>query len=137
MQDAKIAVEGLAEVNRGLRKLSSDAPKQLRLSLNEIADFLVGKIQPDIPRRTGAAAKSLKAKSTRTSARIGVGGKRAPYYPWLDFGGRTGRNRSVKRPFLKEGRYVYPTLRRERPEIEDKLQTALIAVATDAGLDVD
>lgn len=137
MDNAKISVEGLAEFNRGLRKLDSDAPKGLRIALNEVAEFLVGKIQPQIPKRTGNAAKSLKARSTRTSARIAVGGRRAPYYPWLDFGGRTGRNRSVKRPFYKEGRYVYPTLRRERPEIERRLEGALIAVAIGAGLDVD
>lgn len=138
MDNAKISVQGLAEFNRSLRKLDSDAPKALRIALNGVADLLVGKIQPQIPRRTGAAAGSLKARSTRTSARIAVGGRRAAYYPWLDFGGEGRRKgRPAARPFIKEGRYVYPTLRRERPSIEDRLGQALVAVATGAGLDVD
>lgn len=135
--DAKIGVEGLAEFNRGLRKLDKDAPKGLRLALNEAADLLIDRTRPLIPKRTGAAAKSLKAKSTRTSARVSVGGKKAPYYPWLDFGGKTGRKKSVDRKFYKEGRYLYPTLRKVRPEIEAKLLQALVGVARDAGLDVD
>ncbi len=135
--EAKISVTGLAEFNRGLRKLDKDAPKGLRLALNEAAELLVDRTRPLIPRRTGAAAKSLKARSTRTSARVAVGGRSAPYYPWLDFGGRTGRNRSVERPFYTDGRYLYPTLRKVRPEIEEALRGALVKVARDAGLDVD
>jgi hypothetical protein len=135
--EAKVSIEGLAEFNRGLRKLDKDAPKALRIALNSAADLLIEKTTPLIPRRTGAAAKSLKARSTRTSARVGVGGRRAPYYPWLDFGGKTGRNKSVDRPFRKEGRYLFPTLVRIRPEIERQLGQALTAVAVDAGLDVD
>lgn len=134
--EAKISVEGLAALNRALRQVDAAAPKQMRLALNAAADLLVTKVQPLIPTRTGAARRSLKARSTRTSARISVGGRKAPYYPWLDFGGRTGPRRSVERPFYKEGRYVYPTLKRERPAIERILQQRLQAVVTDAGLDV-
>lgn len=135
--DVKVGVTGLAEFNRGLRKLDKEAPKGLRIALNGVADLLVQRTIPTIPRRTGAAASSLKAKSTRTSARVSVGGRKAPYYPWLDFGGKTGINRSVDRPFYGEGRYLYPTLRRIRPEIETALETALAGVARSAGLDVD
>lgn len=137
VQDAKIQITGLAEMSRSLKRIDTEAPKGLRLALNGIADFFIGKVEPLIPRRTGAAAKSLKARSTRTSARIAAGGPRARYYPWLDFGGRVGPKRSVERPFYSEGRYIYPTLRRERPEIEKRLGRALVAVVEGAGLDVD
>jgi hypothetical protein len=135
--EAKIRVEGLAAFNRGLRKLDAEAPKGLRIALNGAAELLIDRTRPQIPKRTGAARASLKAQSTRTSARVAVGGRKAPYYPWLDFGGKTGRNRSVDRRFYSEGRYLYPTLGRVRAEIEDALGTALTAVARDAGLDVD
>lgn len=133
----KVGVQGLAEFNRSLRRVSADAPKGLRVALNEAADHLITKAKPQIPRRTGAAADSLKAKSTRTAVRVGIGGRRAPYVPWLDFGGRTGRNRSVVRPFYKEGRYLYPTLREERPEFTRILEGALVNVVRSAGLEVD
>jgi hypothetical protein len=135
--EAKIAVEGLAQVNRALRAVDSDAPKGLRLALNEAAQLLVDEVRPKIPSVTGAARRSLVARSTRTSARVGVGGKKAPWYPWLDFGGQ-GRiaGRPAPRPFLKEGRYVYPTLRQIRPRIEATLQEKLQTVIRDAGLEV-
>lgn len=136
MDDLKIGVSGLSDMSRALRRIDTEAPKGLRLALNRVADFFVGRVQPLIPRRSGAAAKSLKARSTRTSARIAAGGARAPYYPWLDFGGRVGRDRSVERPFYTEGRYIYPTLRKQRPEIDKMLGSALVAVAESAGLDV-
>lgn len=132
--DTKISVEGLAQVNRALRQIDKDAPKELRLALNSAAQLLVDRTRPKIPERSGAARRSLVARSTRTSARVGIGGKKAPYVPWLDFGGKTGRDRSVDRPFFKEGRYLYPTLREVRPEIEKQLQGALTAVIRGAGL---
>jgi hypothetical protein len=135
--EQKISVTGLADFNRSLRRLDSEAPKGLRLALNAAAGTLIDATRPEIPRRTGAAAKSLVVRSTRTSARVGVGGKRAPYYPWLDFGGRTGRKRSVKRPFIREGRYLYPTLGRIKPKIMAQLADELDALAKSAGLDVD
>lgn len=135
--DPRIAVTGLAEINRSLRKIDAEAPKQLRLTLNSAADLLVAKTRPEIPSRSGRARGSLKARSTRTSARVAMGGARARYLPWLDFGGRTGRNRSVERPYYKEGRYLFPTLRKVRPDIERALQDGIVAVARGAGLDVD
>lgn len=132
-----IAVQGLREFNRSLRRLDSEAPKGLRLALNGVAAFVVGKIAPTIPRRKGKARASLKVASTRTAARIRVGGSKAPYFPWLDYGGKTGRNRSVSRPFIKTGRYVYPGLARHRPEVAALVQEALEDLARDAGLELD
>lgn len=134
----KIRVKGLAEFNRGLRKLDSEAPKQLRIALNGAAELLVDKAKPTVPSVTGNARASMKAKSTRTSARVSVGGKKAPYFPWLDFGGE-GRIKGhpAHREFLKEGRYVYVTLGRISPDIEKALSDGIRKVARDAGLDVD
>jgi hypothetical protein len=135
--DVKVGIEGLAQFNRGLRKLDKEAPKGLRIALNGVADLLVTETRKPIPKRTGKAAASLKASSTRTSARVSMGGRLAAYMPWLDFGGRTGIHKSVIRKFYKEGRYLYPTLRKIRPDIEKALGAALVAVARNAGLEVD
>jgi hypothetical protein len=134
--EEKIKVKGLAELNRALRRLDSEAPKQLRIVHNEAAALLIDRVRPEIPTRTGAARRSLAARSTRTAARIAVGGKRAPYYPWLDFGGQ-GRHkgRPAHRPFIRVGRYIYPTLRKVRPEIEEKLAEGLSAAVANAGLE--
>ncbi len=136
--DAKVEIGGLAALNRGLRAVGTEAPKRLRLAFNDSANLLVDEVRPTIPSVSGAARASLKARSTRTSARVAVGGKRAAYFPWLDFGGQ-GRvaGRPAERPFLKEGRYVYPGLRRIRPDIEQSLQDGIEQVVKDAGLELD
>jgi hypothetical protein len=136
--EARIAVGGLAQLNRGLRALDNDAPKALRVALNEAAQLLVDRARPEVPSVSGAARRSMVARSTRTSARVAVGGKRAPYFPWLDFGGE-GRvkGRPAARPFIREGRYIYPTLGRIRPEIEAQLQESISAVIRGAGLTED
>ncbi len=136
--DAKVEIGGLAALNRGLRAVGAEAPKRLRLAFNDSANLLVDEVRPTIPSVTGAARASLKARSTRTSARVAVGGKRAAYFPWLDFGGQ-GRvaGRPAERPFLKEGRYVYPGLRRIRPDIEQSLQDGIEQVVAAAGLELD
>lgn len=134
----RIAVGGLAQLQRSLKAVDAEAPKRLRLGLNEAANLLVDRTRPQIPADTGAARGSLRARSTRTSARIAVGGRKAPYYPWLDFGGE-GRvaGRPAYRQFYREGRYVYPTLGRIRPDIEQVLQKAISGVIASAGLKED
>ena len=135
--DVQVHVVGLADLNRSLRKIDKDAPKQLRIALNSAAELLADRVRPQIPTDSGAARRSLKVASTRTAARIAVGGKRAAYYPWLDFGGQgRKRGRPGKREFIREGRYIYPTLARIRPDIEKQLQEALDDVVTAAGLDL-
>jgi hypothetical protein len=135
MQTA-IRIEGLAQFNRALRKLDADLPKALRIALNEAAKVVVDYGQARMPRRSGRAVASIRARSTRTAVRVVEGGPRAPYAPWLDFGGRTGRARSVIRTFITEGRYLYPALRDERAAIEKALTGALARVAEQAGLEL-
>jgi hypothetical protein len=131
-----IRVEGLLQLQKSLKAIDAQAPKGLRLANNEAANLLVTRTRPLIPRRTGRAAKALKASSTRTAARVTMGSSRARYLPFLDFGGRVGPRNSVRRPFIPQGRYLFPTLVRIGPEVTDVLEKALDRVARDAGLEV-
>ncbi len=137
MTNPTIAVFGLSEFTRKLRKVDGEAAKQIRVVFNEAAQLVVDTARPKVPRRTGAAVGSLKTRSTRTAVRVAFGGDRARYFPWLDFGGRVGRNRSVFRPFLKDGRYVYPSYYERKADIERAMQRGIVEVARSAGLDVD
>jgi len=131
-----IKVEGLAQFQRSIKKLDGDLPKVLRIALNGVAGIVVDAARAKVPRRTGRAAASLKAISTQSKARVQSGGRKAPYMPWLDFGGRVGRNRSVVRPFRKEGRYVWKALGDNRDQVTAALTEALVGVARQAGLEV-
>lgn len=132
-----IKVDGLAQFSRDLRTLDSDLPKALRVALNEAAQVVVDYAVPRIPKRSGRAARTIKARSTRTQVRVQGGSARAPYYPWLDFGGKVGRRNSVSRPFLKDGRYLYAGYFAKRDEFSDVLTRALVGVAAQAGIEVD
>ncbi|HEX6969406.1 MAG TPA: HK97 gp10 family phage protein [Micromonosporaceae bacterium] len=136
-----VKVEGLRELSRNLKKIGPDMPKALRLGLNKVADLVVQDAKPRVPTRTGRAAKTLRAASTRTASRIRAGGKRAPYYPWLDFGGtitRGGRG-TISRPFYKDGRYIYKSLAdlRTSGKFEQTLTDSLLDVIRQAGIEVD
>lgn len=138
MDDMKISVGGLAQLSRALRAVDSEAPKRMRIGLNAAAETLVDRAEPKVPSVSGAARRSMVARSTRTSARVAVGGRRAPYFPWLDFGGQGRRaGRPAERTFIREGRYVYPTLREIRPLIEQQLSDSISAVVRAAGLRED
>lgn len=131
-----IRVEGLRQFTKALKDLDLELPKAMRHANNAVASIVVDAARPKIPVKTGKARKSLKAKSTRTAVRVSAGGKRAPYYGWLDFGGSTGIKRSVRRPFLEEGRYIYPEYSGSRGKVLEAMVSAYTTVARDAGLDV-
>lgn len=130
-----IKIEGLAKLNRSLRKISKDAPKELRLVGNYAADVVVDDAKPEVPTLTGRAQGTVKAASTRTAAQVKAGGAKAPYYPWLDFGGRVGPNRKTYRQFIKRGRMIYPAYVDNKELIGERLEVGLANVIRDSGLE--
>jgi hypothetical protein len=131
-----IKVTGLKEFTRNLRKIDADLPKVLRLANNDVADLIVSWAKPRVPTKTGAAASTVKAASTRSEVRVKGGSNKAPYYPWLDFGGRVGRKKSVKRSFYSDGRYLYPGLVANRDALTERLAERLLEVCRSAGVEV-
>lgn len=134
-----ISISGLSELRRQLRAIDTQAPKGLRDVGNKAAELIVAVAKPRVPigpAAGGHAASSIRAASTRTAGRVRAGGKRFSYFPWLDFGGKVGRNDSATRPFLTEGRYVWAAYADERDQVEDKLRAGLRDVARSAGVRV-
>jgi hypothetical protein len=134
-----IKINGLAQFSKDLRKLDGDLPKALRLAANEAGELVLSYAKPRVrtgPQKGGHAASSLRAKSTRTSARVTAGGARYPYYAWLDFGGRVGRKKATRRPFKKAGRYLFVGYLENKPRIARELEESLIDIARQAGIEV-
>jgi len=107
------------------------------MAFNGAADVVVNDARPRVAKRSGRAAGTVKARSTQTASRVVGGGNKAPYYPWLDFGGRVGRMRSVVRPFLKTGRYIYDAYFDNRARYGELLERGLLDVAASAGVEVE
>lgn len=131
-----IKVAGLREFQRALKMMDGESQKKLRVVLNEAATTVARGAGRRVPRRTGRAGASVRAMSSQREARVMGGSNKVPYYPWLDFGGRVGRDRSVSRPFVQGGRYMYPTFSANRDSIYKALQKSLSDLAREAGLAV-
>lgn len=129
-----VRVEGLRELIRTLRQIDSPVAKALRLVANRAAEIVVAEARRDVPVRSGRAAASIRAKSTRAAARVTSGGRKAPYMPWLDYGGKVGKNNTAERPFLGDGRYVYPAFRSKREEFSEEMRRGMQEIIRDAGL---
>ena len=135
---ASVKVDGLREFRRGLKDLDKGLPKVLRLAFNDAVSIVVADAQPRVPRLSGRAAGTVKAASTQSAAKIKAGGTKAPYFPWLDFGGkRVGRGGGVaERPFKTVGRYIWHSFAKNRNQIVETTEQGLAEVARRAGLEV-
>lgn len=131
-----IQIAGLAELRRSLRTIDASQARALRLAGNAAAKLVVDEAQPAVPRRSGKAQKSIRTRSSQLETRVVSGGNRAPYMPWLDYGGKVGKDNTASRPFIKEGRYVYPAFSRVRDDVERVLRVELRTLAESAGLTV-
>lgn len=137
MTGGKIQITGLREFQRALKAADAGLSQRLKLVLADVSDVVVKAATPDVPRRSGAARSSLKRRLSAREARIAAGGRKAPYYPWLDFGGEgKTKGRPSYRTYLRGGRFMYPALDRKRGDITETLAEAMTGLARDAGLDV-
>jgi hypothetical protein len=132
-----ISIVGVKEFQAALRTIDRDLPKQIRVIMNDAATLVIDWAVPRVPRNTGRAVKSIKARSSQREQRVAIGGNRAPYMPWLDFGGKVGPGGSVLRPFIKKGRYLYPGLEARSDEITEAMSKGFAELATAAGLEMD
>lgn len=131
-----IKVTGLKEFRRNIKTISTDLPKCIRLANNEVADIVVVWVKQRMENRSGGAVSTVRVASTQKEVRVREGSAKRPYVPWLDFGGRVGPRRAVKRKFYSDGRYLYPALAANRDIMTEKLADQLIALCRKAGVEV-
>lgn len=132
-----ISIRGLRYLQAALKAMDGETQKRLRVVFNDAAQAVVGGASRRVPVRTGTARKSIRATSSQREAKVSGGSKRAAYYGWLDFGGATGPQRSVKRPFIQKGRYIYPAYDANRESIGKALEKSIVQLCRDVGLEVD
>jgi hypothetical protein len=153
MPGAEINVTGLRELRSALRKIDKGLLAELRDEMKDAVDVVAQDVRAHIPTNTGRAAASVRATAGGNTFYIKAGGARVPYYGWLDFGGRlpdkrvSGKRamdggslmhpvkhvRGANRPKIREGRYLYPAIRRQTPKIIDAAGDAVDNAARKAG----
>lgn len=144
MIGAKVQVRNLREITAAMKAANDGVPGRLKEYLLPVAQDVARVAAARVPRDTGAAAGTVTARATQRGAGVSFGGAKAPYFPWLDFGGSTGRGHvprkagsgSVKRAMPLGGRYVYPAIEDSRDRIERGAMDAVLKAALDARLGV-
>ena len=131
-----IHIKGLRELQAALKQLDGESQKKLRVVLNEAAETVAGGARRRFPTKTGKAKASVKVASGQREAKVKEGGAKAPYAAWLDYGGKTGRKRSVSRPFVNGGRYLYPTYHANKVSIQAALEKSIVALVESVGIEV-
>lgn len=132
-----IKIKGLIEFQRALKAIEDGAQKQLRVVFNAVAETVAGGARRRVPSKSGKARGSVKVASSQREAIVKAGGARVAYYPWLDFGGRVGIHKSVSRPFVQTGRYLYPSYDANRASIGQAVEQGLVDLVRSSGLEVD
>lgn len=134
-----IEVHGLAQLNRALRELDSDLPKELRSTNKKVAEKVASGARGRAQSLGGVAAHvapSLRATAGVRSAGVAGGGAAYPMFGGAEFG-------SYRYPQFKPwrgngsdaGYFLYPEIRDEAPNIEDEYREALNDLIRKAGLD--
>lgn len=141
-------VVGLRELRSSMRRAEAGTQHAIQVRLKEVASLVASEAAGRVPVLTGAAAASVRALATTERAAVIGGGPKAPYFPWLDFGGSVGRGHSpgkadsgaIKRPWYGrgglgdgEGRFIYPAVREMHDVIVDAASEAVHDALHDAG----
>ncbi len=151
----RVNVSGIKEVAQAFQAVDDRLPKELQKDLKRVADHVIGVAQQRMPYDSGTAAHSLKPRATgRGTASIlfpaggpDSRGDKDGYYPWLDFGGTTGRGHvanghngfggAIKRTRVKGGRYLYPAIAESQQYISDAVDDSIERLAKEAGFDTE
>ena len=138
-KSVSVKVTGLTQLVRAFKETDTELPKHLKTELLTVATDVVGKVVGKVPHgKTGRAGGSVKARSTSRGASIAAGGRAAPYWTWIDWGGSTKRwpSGAIRRTFIKgDGRYLYATIKEENTNIKEAVDAAVKKVALEAGFD--
>lgn len=131
--DLRVEVDGLRALRAALRDVDKSFSRELGQAGKRAAELVAESARAKVPVRSGAARGSVRATAGRGGS-VSGGGARAPYFPWLDWGGRVGRGKSVYRPVVQGGRYLYPALGERRDDVIDTFVALVDELTRKAGL---
>lgn len=137
MTQTRVVVTGLRELNKALKAADQEAADAMKAAMKLIAEGVAGDVRGRVPRLTGKAAASYKPRGGVKGAAIAFGGSKAPYAPWLDFGGAVGRRKSVRRPVVSGGRYLYPAIADNMSDVQEKVAKAISDITGQYGFRVE
>jgi Bacteriophage HK97-gp10, putative tail-component len=120
-----VQVVGLKSLMRDLKKLSDPRAGALVKAMQEAgrraAEPIAEALRSAYPKgKTGRLRGSVRVTASRTGAAVRVGRKSIPYAGPVDFGGYPG-----DRAFIKDGRYLYPTMHAHQADAVHRYEQAV------------
>ena len=110
MPDRAVHVEirGVRELRTGMRRLAENIDEAADARFQTTADQVATLVRSRVPHLTGRLASSVVGEATGAGAQVAEGAG-VPYAGWIEFGGTRGR------PYVAEGRFLYPASRDAAP----------------------
>lgn len=136
MPPQAIKVEGLRDLQRALREIDRELPKELRRANLEAAQLIAEGTRRSFASRPGVAPKvvpSVKALAQQRSASVRIGGARFPFALGSEFGSIRFKQFPAWRGSAAAAGYsLYPTIRSEGPRVIEAYAAAVDRVAAKA-----
>lgn len=124
-KSVSVKLHGVKELNRAFKQVEGGLSRELRIEFKAVAEAIVSRTRPKVPRVTGAAQASVRPRATSTGASIvGGAGRAEPYYRSLEF-------KNLGAP----GRFIYPTIAESTEVIGRGADEALETVIKRAGFE--
>lgn len=95
-----------------LRRWADQLPGEFDKAIVPFVDRLAEQVRSVVPRLSGQLAGSVTSSALADGVGLSMGDGLA-YAGWIEFGGTRGR------PYVPEGRYVYPTALASVPDLEE------------------
>lgn len=115
-----VRIMGLRKLDRELRRLGAEIPKQLREVSKDAAELVASEARSVAPQRSGRLAASVRASGTARGGVVRAGLARVPYAGVIHFG--WPRHHIAPQPFL------YEALDRRREEVIRRFEQDVAAL---------
>lgn len=109
-----VAVIGMRALSRDLAKLTSDRGalyKALQGAARQAVEPVASATRSALPQVSGRLAGTVRVGATRTGASLKMGTTARRYAGWVEFGGNRRTPWPSSRPYLSQGRYMFPLAR--------------------------
>jgi hypothetical protein len=106
-----VAVIGMRALAKDLAKLTSDRGalnKALAAAARQAVEPIAAATRSSLPQVSGRLAGTVRVGATRTGASVRMGSSSRRYAGWVEFGGTRRAPFVSSRPYLAQGRYMFP-----------------------------
>lgn len=138
LRSGTVAVDGLAELNRALRRMGPEFQSQLKETNLSVAEFVAQDAHSAALSLGGVAAKtapSIEAKGYTTAAAVSFGGAGYPFAGGAEFGAiRYKQFKPWRGNSSDAGYFVYPAIRQDADRIEAEYRDAVDDLIRRVGL---